>query len=69
MVFSVAGLCTVFSIAHQQPDLAADRVRGEMAKAVVGQAETIDYVSYNDGLAFDSSLFEPPAGIVVQRSK
>jgi hypothetical protein len=33
------------------------------------QRQTIAYVAYDDGLAFDSALFQPPAGIAVVDSK
>jgi outer membrane lipoprotein-sorting protein len=34
-----------------------------------GQTEIIEYLSYDDELAFDPSLFQPPAGIAMQNSK
>jgi hypothetical protein len=34
-----------------------------------GQTRTFEYLSYDDGLTFDASLFQPPAGIVMQNPK
>ena len=33
------------------------------------QIQTVEYVSYEDNLKFDPSLFQPPAGIAFQESK
>jgi hypothetical protein len=33
------------------------------------QRQTIAYVAYDDALAFDSTLFQPPTGIAVVDSK
>jgi len=34
-----------------------------------GQTRTFEYISYDNDLEFDPSLFQPPAGIVMQNSK
>ena len=34
-----------------------------------GQTRTIEYLSYDDDLTFDASLFQPPAGIAMQNPK
>ena len=34
-----------------------------------GENQTIEYLSYEDDLPFDASLFRPPAGVAIQESK